>query len=153
MTSPRPLTLSTMNSCYPNFPSLASPLLLSPGSNRSHVTRAAESYSSPGFPTSGVPQGSILGPTLFSIFINDLPSVIPPDTTVLFADDTTIYIIGENIATIQSSLQLCIDLAHLWLQRHGLKLNATKTKSMLIHSSKKVVVRLQLNLESTARRW
>ena len=118
-------------------------------SNRSHVTPVAESYSSPGFPTSGVPQGSILGPTLFSIFINDLPSVLPPDITVLFADDTTIYIVGENIATIQSSLQLCLDLAHLWLQKHGLKLNPTKTKSMLIHSSKKVVDRLQLNLKST----
>ena len=108
-------------------------------SNRCHVTHVVESYSSPGFPSSGVPQGFILGPTLFSAFINDLPSILPTDFTVLFADDTTIYILSENISSIQSSLQLCLDLANLWLQRNRLKINAAKTKSMLIHSSKKVM--------------
>ena len=108
-------------------------------SNRSHITRVADSYSSPGFPSSGVPQGSVLGPTLFSIFINDLPSILPPDSTVLFADDTTIYIVSDSVFSIQSSLQLCLDLANLWLQRNGLRINVDKTKSMLIHSRKKIV--------------
>ncbi len=107
-------------------------------SKRCHVTRVADSYSSPGFPSSGVPQGSVLGPTLLSAFINDLPSILPPDSTVLFADDTTIYIVSDSLPSIQSSLQLCLDLANLWLQRNGLKINAAKTKSMLIHSSKKI---------------
>ena len=108
-------------------------------SNRCHITRVADSCSSPGFPSAGVPQGSVLGPTLFSVFINDLPSVLPPDSTVLFADDTTIYIVSDRLSFIQSSLQLCLDLANLWLQRNGLKINESKTKSMLIHSSRKMV--------------
>ena len=108
-------------------------------SNRCHITRVADSCSSPGFPSAGVPQGSVLGPTLFSVFINDLPSVLPPDSTVLFADDTTIYIVSDSLSSIQSSLQLCLDLANLWLQRNGLKINVSKTKSMLIHSSRKMV--------------
>ena len=108
-------------------------------SNRCHITQVADSYSSPGFPSSGVPQGSVLGPTLFSAFINDLPSILPRDSTVLFADDTTIYIVSDSLPTIQSSLQLCLNLANLWLQRNGLKINTAKTKSMLIHSSRKVV--------------
>ena len=99
----------------------------------------SDSYSSPGFLSSGVPQGSVLGPSLFSAFINDLPSILPQDSTVLFADDTTIYIVSDSLPTIQSSLQLCLDLANLWLQRNGLRINAAKTKSMLIHSSRKVV--------------
>ena len=106
-------------------------------SNRCHITRVKDSCSTPGFPASGVPQGSILGPTLFSAFINDLPSSLFPDSTVLFADDTTIHIASDNHASIESSLQQSLDLAHLWLLANGLRINASKTKSMLLHSSRK----------------
>ena len=63
--------------------------------------------------SSGVPQGSVLGNTLFSAF---RPSeVLPPDSTVLFADDTSIYIISDNLPSLNSSLQLCLNLANLWM--------------------------------------
>ena len=108
-------------------------------SNRSQVTRVKDSLSSPGFPTSGVPQGSVLGPSLFSVFINDLPNVLPSDSIALFADDTAIYIVSNNLVSLNSALQRCLDLANLWMMNNGLQLNASKTKCMLLHSPRKTV--------------
>jgi hypothetical protein len=105
--------------------------------DRSMVTCLNEIRSSPGYPSAGVPQGSVLGPSLFSTFINDFPQAIPSSTTILFADDTTIYVSGTNVQEISSVLQSCLDATHIWMTNNGLKLNSTKSKCMLIHSSRK----------------
>ena len=98
-----------------------------------------------------LPQGSILSSTLFSVFINDLPYVLsrPSDSTVLFANDTTIFINSDNLPSLNSTLQLTLDLANLWLERNSLKLNTLKTKCMLIHSARqKVNSGLELRIDS-----
>ena len=90
------------------------------------------------------------GPSLFSAFINDLPSVLPADSVVLFADDTAIYIISSNLASLNTSLQR-VDAANLWISSKGFCLNASKTKSMLIHSRRrKLETGLNINVDGVA---
>ena len=86
-------------------------------SDRSHTTQVVDSYSLLGFPCSGMLQGSILGPTLFSAFINNVPSVLPPEATVLLTDNTTIFIISDNLPSLNYTLQLSLDLANMWLEK------------------------------------
>ena len=69
--------------------------------NRCHQTCVENEYCTLCFPTNGVLQGSTLGLTLFSAFINDWPSVLPSNFTILFADDTTIFLISDNIQELK----------------------------------------------------
>ena len=100
----------------------------------SQVIHVSNATSSPGSTTSGILQGSVLGLTLFSPFINDLPSVLTSDCTVLFANDTTIFLVNNNCRLLSSSLQSYLKLASSWMTNNRLKLNAEKTECMLIHS-------------------
>jgi hypothetical protein len=81
---------------------------------------------------SGVPQGSILGPILFLLYINDLPDILSPDTLcAIFADDTKIYRQITDIADTKA-LQEDINNIALWGQTWGLKFNNTKTVHLTI---------------------
>ena len=73
---------------------------------------------------SGVPQGSVLGPILFLVFINDLPDLVKSQCR-LFADDCLLY---NEIQTLNDSLQLQKDLKLLenWAEEWGMKFNAKK---------------------------
>ena len=83
----------------------------------------------------GVPQGSVLGPLLFLVFINDLPNIVKSDIR-LFADDTSLYIITDDIQ--ESAKKLNIDLQEInkWAKKWLVNFNPTKTESLLITTKK-----------------
>jgi len=82
---------------------------------------------------SGVPQGTVLGPLLFMLFINDLPNVVSPGTTTrLFADDCLVYReikTGEDKVTLQRDLSALVTWAKIW----GMQFNLAKCNVMRIH--------------------
>ena len=79
----------------------------------------------------GVPQGSILGPLLFLLFINDLP-LYTKAMTDLYADDTTLYEISKSKEEIERKLQKAITKVASWCKQNGMVINTDKTKAMLI---------------------
>ena len=86
----------------------------------------------------GVPQGSILGPLMFLIFINDLGDSVELCGTSLYADDTAIFYMSENVEELQISLQYDMQTISYWMRENRLSLNAGKTKFMLVGTRQKL---------------
>ena len=76
----------------------------------------------------GVPQGSVLGPLLFLLYINDLPKVLPAKIIpIRFADDTSIVITRPNIGELQQALTASFHHLNGWFRENFLSLNFNKT--------------------------
>lgn len=80
----------------------------------------------------GVPQGSVLGPLLFILYINDIHKSIKHCKLNLFADDTLLTIASKNIEDATQKLNQDLCSLSKWLEQNKLKLNVSKTKYMFI---------------------
>ena len=102
--------------------------------NRKQFVHYKNSKSETGNVECGVPQGSVLGPLLFIIYMNDLINCIDLCKAILFADDTTIYITGENKRAVFNKMKCELDKLIVWFQVNKLSLNLAKTKWILFQS-------------------
>ena len=100
--------------------------------------------------TCGVPQGSILGPLLFLLYVNDFPKSLDYGMARLFADDTNLTFSGCCLAALQDEMTKDLKGITSWLSANKLTLNVLKTDFMLIGSRQRVAalegnVTLRLN--------
>ena len=84
----------------------------------------------------GVPQGSLMDPTLFLIYINDLLLQLPPDSITAYADDVTLFASGDSTGDAATSLQHQVDAVGVWSHGNCLQLNAAKCSFLHVALSK-----------------
>ena len=103
--------------------------------NRSQYVRLRGTSSSVKSLRTGVPQGSVLGPLLFIIYINDMSKVCPDLKCIHYADDTTVYSSCADVHRLTDSLQVGLDRLDGWYRANRLLLNVSKTSCILISNS------------------
>ena len=106
-------------------------------SNRFQKVKIKENVSSEKKMTCGVPQGSILGPLLFIMYINDICQVSETMSLILFADDTNLFMKDKCLDTLANRMTEELDKIQDWLNCNKLSLNVLKTNFMIFTTNAK----------------
>src|SRR5207248_2822434 len=95
--------------------------------NRKQYTIVNNISSNIGYITCGVPQGSVLGPLLFLIYVNDIYNAITEHDLKLFADDTNLFLVEKSFEKLEFKANVCLDKLQVWFLANRLTLNIEKT--------------------------
>ena len=114
--------------------------------NRIHYVQIDNILSAPSDIICGIPQGSILGPILFLLYINDMPNCSSLLNFRMFADDTNALIYDKNLDELKCKTNTELMLVADWLATNKLSLNIMKTKFVLFHGKNKSITNFQISL-------
>ena len=98
--------------------------------NRTHRVKSNQQFSYWAQMEAGIPQGSALGPLLFLIYVNTLPSVVNGSLLLQYADDTTLVCTARSCCKCDESTT---NLIHDWLVKHRMSLNVQKSWVLWFH--------------------
>ena len=105
---------------------------------RTQSTRFGEHTSSNTPISVGLPQGSVLGPILFNIYINDLSNISEILKCILFCDDSTLYLKEKNINTLIEKANIELHKLYAWVIANRLTINTDKTVA-IVFSTRKIL--------------
>ena len=110
-------------------------------SNRKQFTQIQNINSNLHELTTGVPQGSVLGPLLFLIYVNDIANAVKniDGNIMLFADDTNVFVIGKDIYQLKKDTEVIIYELCIWFKTNKLTLNLDKTNYSIFHPPRKKI--------------
>ena len=106
-------------------------------SNRRQRVKIGNSYSALQSITAGVPQGSILGPVLFNIFMNDLAYVVKQSSLSAYADDTQIFHADKDPNKVEETINDDLSNVDKWYKENGMKRNPSKYHAMILGKTQK----------------
>ena len=120
--------------------------------NRSQFVSINGFESSKKFIKYGVPQGSVLGPLLFLIYINDLSQSIRNSTVHHFADDTNLLCINKSLTQLCKKVNSDLHHLCLWLNSNRISLNINKTEFIIFHPPKKIISNDKVKIKINGKR-
>jgi hypothetical protein len=112
-------------------------------SSRNQFTNIKNTHSEQMSISCGVPQGSILGPLLFLIYVNDINNIVSTGHPILFADDTNILFMDNSLTRLKETVNNEMSSISKWFNVNKLSINTAKTKYILFHQKHR-----NINLEN-----
>jgi len=117
-------------------------------SDRKQTTLHSDVYSDFGIITCGVPQGSVLGPLLFLIYINDIQCAVTDAKVRLFADDTNLFIHGKSLGELEITANNTLKQLTQWMAANKLSINIDKTCYSIFSPKNKVEKDIKLSINN-----